>query len=368
VTIAQRIVIVGGGAAGHAAARAYRDAGGGGELIMVTDDDRPPYERPVVSKELLRGEIDANEAALEIVSDLRIQYARAVALDTQARSVVLAGGERLEYDGCLLATGSRPVRIDLDDADHDRIFVLRSVADSLRLGAVVGPGASVFVIGSGFVACEAAASLRSLGAEVTLAGMETVPQAARLGPVVGERIAGWLADAGVRLQLDTTVTAMPDAAVVLMATGAEPRVELARDAGIRLSDDGAVVTDAQMRTTADTVYAAGDIAAAFNTAAGRALRVEHWGDALGHGEIAGRGLAGRPGVWDGVPGFWSTIGGHTLKHAAWGGGWEACSVHDHADGAWTARYTDGDGKLVGVLTHDRDTDYEQGRRQLAGSI
>lgn len=363
----ERIVIVGGGAAGHAAARGYRDAGGAGSVVMVSDDDRPPYERPVVSKDLLRGEIEAGEAALEPLGEVEIRYAHAKALDTRERTVTLDGGETLAYDGCVLATGSEPVRIGLTSADDERLFVLRTLADSLRLAAAVEPGTRACVIGSGFIACEAAVSLRAAGAEVTMMGMEPVPQAQRLGAEVGERIAGWLSDAGVRLEMSREVTAMPDADVVLLATGASPRIDLARGAGLRLSDDGAAVaTDATMRTTADRVHAVGDIAAAHHPLAGRPLRVEHWGDALAQGEVAGRALAGETARWDAVPGFWSTIGAHTLKHAAWGDGWEQCRIEEHRAGAWTAWYIDPDDAIVGVLTHDCDAGYDRGR-ELLGS-
>ena len=151
--------------------------------------------------------------------------------------------------------------------------------------------------------------------------------------------------------------------LAIMAAGVTPRLELALGAGLEIRD-GAVATDAAMRTSAPGVLAAGDVCDAFNATAGRALRVEHWGDALGQGEVAGRTAAGRDARWDAVPGFWSTIGDHTLKYVAWGDGFDDVTLDDGDDGAFVARYRR-DGRLVGVLTHDDDDAYDDGRREIA---
>jgi NADPH-dependent 2,4-dienoyl-CoA reductase/sulfur reductase-like enzyme len=128
-------------------------------------------------------------------------------------------------------------------------------------------------------------------------------------------------------------------------------------------EDGAVVADAAMRTSDEAVRCAGDIALAHNPAAGRRLRVEHWGEALAQGEVAGRAIAGEDARWDVVPGFWSTIGERTLKQRAWGDGWDDVLLDGDAAGftAWYGRA----GRLVGVLTHERDGDYERGGDLIA---
>jgi 3-phenylpropionate/trans-cinnamate dioxygenase ferredoxin reductase component len=147
--------------------------------------------------------------------------------------------------------------------------------------------------------------------------------------------------------------------VVVMATGVSPRGELAAAAGIELSD-GAVAVNAAMQSTDSGVLAAGDVCKAQNACAGRPLRVEHWGDALKQGEIAGRTAAGDNATWNEVPGFWSTIGSHTVKYAAWGDGQDQSRLESHGNGAFTAWYGR-DGRVVGVLTHEADEDYERGQ-------
>jgi NADPH-dependent 2,4-dienoyl-CoA reductase/sulfur reductase-like enzyme len=155
-----------------------------------------------------------------------------------------------------------------------------------------------------------------------------------------------------------------EGALVVMASGVAPRSELARAAGAQLSDDGAVRVDASMGTSLDGLLAAGDVALARNATAGRPLRVEHWGDALGQGEVAGRAAAGAAAEWDDVPGFWSTIGTRTLKHAAWGDGFDEVRLDEHPGGGFTAWYG-ADERLVGVLAHEADEDYERGRELIA---
>ena len=115
------------------------------------------------------------------------------------------------------------------------------------------------------------------------------------------------------------------------------------DAGLEI--DGGVITDSSMRTSAPGLFAVGDIAQAYNESAGRHLDVEHWGDALEHGRIAGTVIAGGEAAWTMAPGFWSTIGDKTIKYWAWGDGWDEVSF-DESDDSFTVRYGK-DGVLVG---------------------
>ncbi|HEY6525567.1 MAG TPA: FAD-dependent oxidoreductase, partial [Solirubrobacteraceae bacterium] len=151
--------------------------------------------------------------------------------------------------------------------------------------------------------------------------------------------------------------------LVVMATGVAPRSELAAQAGLEL-DGGAIPVSAVMRSAHDGLLAAGDVCRADNLAAGRPLRVEHWGDALGQGKIAGQTVAGVEAGWDEVPGFWSTIGTRVLKYAAWGDGFDATQLRRGENGAFAAWYGR-EGLIAGVLTHERDDDYDRGRELIA---
>ncbi len=376
-------LVVGGGPAGLSAARAYRDAGGRGAVGIITDEHRMPYQRPPLTKELLRGDCGEDELPIEHEAWLheravRLISGRAVSLDPARRSVSLSGGRVLDYRKCVLATGAEPQRIPIPGADHPAVRVIRTLDHVRELTARVSRGDSVVVVGSGFIGCEIAASLRRRGQSVTLVSDESEPNAARLGPEPARRIHRWLEDEDVTMWLGEPVqeiaagegdaevitgTASARGRVVVMAAGVAPRSELAAAAGLEL-DDGALVATSSMQTNAEGVYAAGDVALATNARAGRPLRVEHWGDALGQGEVAGANAAGTSAVWEAVPGFWSTIGERTVKYAAWGDGFDQTRFEDHGRGGFTAWYGRG-GKVVGVLVHRADEDYERGRELIA---
>jgi 3-phenylpropionate/trans-cinnamate dioxygenase ferredoxin reductase component len=383
MTGALDLLVLGGGPAGLSAARAYRDAGGDGRVGIVTDEHRMPYRRPPLTKGLLRG--DSTEADLPLederwlaARDVLLISGRATALEADARRVSLSGGRQLSYRECVLATGAEPTRLPVPGADDPAVRVVRSLDHVRELQRRLSRGEAVVVIGSGFIGCEIAASLRMRGHQVQLVSDESAPNAGRLGDEAAAILAGWLEDEGVTLHLGAEVQRIArngcaleviadgvraDGEVVVMAAGVAPRGELAASAGIELAD-GAVPVSAAMWTTQPDVLAAGDVCRADNLAAGRPLRVEHWGDALKQGEIAGRSAAGESVGWAEVPGFWSTIGKRTLKYAAWGDGYDQARVVAHDDGAFTAWYGR-EQRIVGVLTHEADDDYERGQKLIA---
>jgi NADPH-dependent 2,4-dienoyl-CoA reductase/sulfur reductase-like enzyme len=375
----QRVVIVGGGPAALAAIRGYREAGGTGELTMLTPEPHLPYLRPPLSKTFLRGEMEQDALFLESADFYAAQNVTvrlgtaAERLDAGARTVAPHAAQALDFDACILATGSAPTPLPVPGADHDDVLYLRSLESALKLRARVHPARSALVVGSGFIGCEAAASMAMQGRKVTMVTQEAVPHAQRLGPEVGERIQAWLEELEIELFVSAEVAGIEDgrrlllasgtaleADLVLVAGGVTPQIALAGEAGLA-TENRRVVVDEQMRTSAAGVFAAGDIAFAHNAAAGRHLAVEHWVEAKTMGAIAGRAAAGDAEArWAQGPGFFSTIGRRTIKQVAWGDGFDEVRLIEHADGGWTAWYGTG-GVTVGVLTHECDADYERGR-------
>ena len=253
---------------------------------------------------------------------------------------------------------------------------MRTIENSVRLRDRVGEDGRVVVVGSGFIGCEAAASLSLRGAGVTLVSLEEVPQGQRLGAEVGERIRGWLEGYGVELRMGAGLESIErrnggyavtveggdeiSAGTVLFGTGVQPRLGLAEAAG--LETDGGVVADSSMRTSGTGVFAVGDIVSAYNESAGRHVSVEHWGDALEHGRIAGTVISGGEAAWSMAPGFWSTIGDKTMKYWHWGDGWDELAFEDRND-AFVVRYGK-EGTLVGTLAHGADEDYQNAREPI----
>jgi NADPH-dependent 2,4-dienoyl-CoA reductase/sulfur reductase-like enzyme len=377
----KRLVIVGGGPGGLATARAYREAGGKARVIMLAAEPYLPYQRPPLTKEYLRGEVGREELPIEKPEwydehGVELRLATKVRSLDQERNVVETEDGEIRYDACVLATGSEPVRIPVPGADDPEILVMRTLENSDRLRDRVGMGDRVVVVGSGFIGCEAAASLSLRGAKVTLVSLERSPQNERLGDEVGARMEAWLRGYGVDLLLGASIEGIERkggarevsvedgnriaADTVLFGTGVSPRTGLAEEAGLAV--EKGIVTDSSMRTSAPGVFAVGDAARAYNESAGRHLSVEHWGDALEHGRVAGTVIAGGEAAWVMAPGFWSTIGDKTLKYWAWGDGWDQRRFVDKGESftVWYGRQ----GSLVGVLAHGSDEDYEVGRELI----
>jgi NADPH-dependent 2,4-dienoyl-CoA reductase/sulfur reductase-like enzyme len=381
MTPEQRIVIVGGGPAALSTARSYREAGGRAHVELVCAEPHLPYSRPPLTKDFLRGESEPADLPLEDEAWFAAHAVtlrrgrRAIDLDREARCVHLEGGQDLSYDACVLAMGSAPERPPFDGAADPGLHTVRTVDDALRLRAAARPGARAVVVGAGFIACEAAASLARRGLAVVLVAPEERPQADRLGEQAGELITTLLCGAGVQVRLGAEIQRIEPrwrvlleggetlaADLVVLGTGVAPRIGLAAEAGLDLHD-GAVPVDSSMRSADPAILAVGDIAAAQHARAGRRLRVEHWGDALAHGDVAGRTLAGEDAAWTSAPGFWTTIGDHTLKHTAWGDGFDEARVEAEGDEHLVVRYLRG-GEEVGVLTLGDDDAYEAARRRL----
>jgi 3-phenylpropionate/trans-cinnamate dioxygenase ferredoxin reductase component len=377
---AERTVIVGGGPAGQAAAGAYREAGGAGAVTILAREPDPPYERPPLTKEFLRGE--SGREALPLVEpgwyaereiELRTD-AEVAEIDLGATTARTAAGEDYPFDRLLLATGADPIVPPVPGADGPAVQTVRRIGDAERLGEI-GRGDAALVVGSGFIGCEAAASLAIRGAEVTMATLEEAPQAERLGAEVAAEIGAWLGTLGVEILGEAELESIRPAGDrsararfadgdervadrVLLALGVERNDGLAAAAGLPV-DDG-VQVGPTMAAADPRLLAAGDVGFAHNAAAGRRLRVEHWGEALNMGAVAGRTMAGAEAAWDVAPGFWSGIGDHTLKYVGWGDGWEDSRFEPGEEGAFACWYGR-DGELVGVVTHLDDAAYERGR-------
>lgn len=250
----ESLVIVGGGPAGLATARAYRDAGGKARVTMLTAEPYPPYQRPPLTKEYLRGEVGHEELPIENPgwyreNGVELRLATKVRSLDRERAVVETEDGEVRYDACVLATGSEPVRIPVPGANDSEILVMRTLENSDRLRQRVGEGDRVVVVGSGFIGCEAAASLSLRGVKVTLVSLERSPQKERLGGEVGARIEAWLRSYGVDLRLGAGIEGIERtdgahevsvedgdriaAHKVLFGTGVSPRTGLAEGVGSR---------------------------------------------------------------------------------------------------------------------------------------
>ena len=321
-----RVLIVGGGLAAAKTAEALRAAQFRGAITVLGDEPHRPYERPPLSKAYLLGTAERDSVFVHSASwyadhdvDLRLG-ATTVALDPAGRKVELADGTGIGYDRLVLATGSSPRALGVPGEDLAGVHRLRRLEDSDGIRAAFARAARVVVVGTGWIGLETAAAARAAGAEVTLLGRAALPLLRVLGPELAAVFADLHRDHGVELRNDVAVTAITgragvvtgvdladgthlDADAVVVGVGAVPNDALARDAGLDV-DDG-IVVDEHLRTSDPDVFAAGDVANAWNPLLQRRIRVEHWANALNQPVVAAAGILGRDAVYDRLPYFYS---------------------------------------------------------------
>ena len=325
MTTDQTLVIVGASLAGAKAAEGARSAGFDGRVVLVGDEQELPYERPPLSKAVLRGEADPETTRVHdddfyATHDIELLTGRTVeALDPDARQVRLDGDDVLSFTAAVLTTGAAPRRLDIPGSDLSGVHYLRQIGDSRRLGDAIRDAGRVAVIGAGWIGSEVAASARQMGADVVLIDPAPTPLHGVLGDEIGEVFRRLHADHGVTLRLRTGVAELRGtdrveqvvlsdgrveaADVVVIGVGVTPRVDLAVAAGLKV-DDG-IVVDEQLRSSTPDVYAAGDVASAWHPHYRRHLRVEHWANALNQGTTAGVNAAGGTERYTRLPYFFS---------------------------------------------------------------
>ena len=325
MTTRPTLAVIGASLAGAKAAEAARGTGFDGRIVLIGEEPGAPYERPPLSKDVLRGEKDSETALVHpsdfyTDQDIELVEDRAIALDPEARTVRLATGEPIRFDTAVLATGAAPRPLAIAGAQLSGVHYLRTLDDAVRLREAIQRATRVAVIGAGWIGSEVAASARQMGADVVLIDPATVPLQRVLGDDVGAVFRQLHADNGVGLRLGTGVselrgtTAVEEvvltdgsveaADVVVVGIGVAPRVELAEDAfGMRV--DNGVVVDQHLETNIPGIYAAGDVANAWHPRYHRFLRVEHWSNALNQGTTAGRNAVGMRDVYDRLPYFFS---------------------------------------------------------------
>ena len=317
-------LIAGAGHAGGQTAISLRQAGYEGRIVVCGDEPVPPYQRPPLSKKYLSGELARERVFLRPESfyathDIELRLGSAVReVDPERRSVVLDGGESLAYTDLVIATGSRPRRLDVPGADLGNVFYLRSLEDADAIGRELVAGRRLVVVGGGYIGLEIASTARGLGLEVCV-----VEAADRiLGRVTAPEMSAYYTrahrDRGVDVRLATGIVAFEGDAtvggvdcgagtipadVVVIGIGIVPEVRLAAAAGIPC-DDG-IVVDERCATAAGHVYAVGDCTRHPNPVLGRTLRLESVQNALEQARTAAANIAGTPAKYEQIPWFWS---------------------------------------------------------------
>ena len=327
------IAIVGASLAGLNAAVTLRREGFVGRLVIIGDEPHRPYDRPPLSKEIVRGDWPVEKAALHIDEELTgVEWrlgCRAEKLDAVTRKIWLSDGRAEIFDGIVIATGSAPRRVP--GADMPGVHLLRSMEDAIALrDDLAKPGCKLVIVGGGFIGQEVAASARAMGLHVTM-----VEQVAPAAHVLGHDIAMIMADIhrrrGVDVRLGVAAAAFEgegrlrrlhlsdgsaiDADVAVLGIGVIPNTGWLEGSGLNI-DNGVICDESCL--AAPGIVAAGDVARWPNTRYGEFRRVEHWDNAVRQGEHAARRVLAEaggvhPGPYAPVPWFWSDQYGLKLQ-------------------------------------------------------
>jgi 3-phenylpropionate/trans-cinnamate dioxygenase ferredoxin reductase component len=386
-------LLIGGGMAAANCARWLRESGGEGEILLVGREPEPPYNRPPCSKGYLQGKESRQDTYFrpdewwaEQRVDLRTRTS-VMKLDTAAREATLSSKEVVSWDSALVATGANVRRLNVEGAELEGIHYLRALgnADHIRADA---DGKKVVLIGGSYIGCEVAASLTAGDhASCEIVMQEAITLERGFGAAAGRFFQDRLAEHGIVVHgedalerfegADGRVTHVVtaggkrlEADCVVIGAGVMPDVMLARSAGLTLDEErGGVLCDAQLRTSAAGVWAAGDVASYESRPNGRRIRVEHWDVAFNHGKTVALNMLGQEVEHDVVPYFFSDLADWaSLEYVGPAASWDREIVRGSLEeGSFSVWYLAG-GRVEGALSVGRSDALEHARRLIAGRV
>ncbi|WP_298916050.1 FAD-dependent oxidoreductase [uncultured Nostoc sp.] len=379
-------VILGAGAAGVHAAETLRVAGYQGRIVMITQDDRLPYDRTKLSKDYFIGETSSEEMplrspdfykehAIEVLLNKRVEQVQTTAkaitfTDSASGSDAGASGDSLNYDALLVATGGKPLQLDIPGADLQNILTLRSFDDTDRILTLSKQKGQAVVIGSSFIGMETAAGLSQHGLQVTVVSPDSVPFKKTLGEEIGKIFQQVHEENGVSFKLgrkavefegsDKVEAVILDngdrlkADIVIVGIGVQPATDFLQ--GIDLyPKDGSVVVDEYLRA-ADGIYAAGDIARYPDWRTSESLRVEHWRVAAQQGRIAAHNMAGKAVKFRGLPLFWTMQFKFPLRYIGHAQSWDEIIVDGDLQKQEFIAFYVKNNQVLAVATSHKDTE------------
>lgn len=371
----RRFAIIGGGAAGYSAAQALRENGFKGRIYMITKENKLPYDRPNLSKEYLQGKAEEDWMPLrsqKFYDDHGIDIAlgrEVLKLDVKKKEVTLDEGQDLVFDKILIASGGKPLNLNIPGADLGNIFTLRSFGNADEIIAAAEKASKAAVIGSSFIGMETAYSLSVLGIDVTVIGKDSVPFEMTLGKEIGELFMKEHKNHGIAFRMSANVSRFAGngkvekiifndgkeipADLVLVGIGVVPATGFIE--GIELNPDGGLKTDIYL-AVAEDVYAAGDIVSFPNAITGERRRIEHWRTAEQQGRIAALNMLGKNVPYSSVPFFWTAQAGLDLKYVGHAGTWDYTITWGNvADKDFITFYISGD-KVAAAAGNNRDAE------------
>ncbi len=382
-------LLIGGGlASGHCAAE-LRKRGADGSILLVGREPDPPYERPPLSKEYLRGEASREDAyvnpaswyeenEVELLSGVNV-----MSLDADARAVTLQGGERVEFDKALLGTGATVNILRVEGAENEGIHYLRAFGNSDAIRADAEAAEHVVLIGGSYIGTEVAASLTAKGAKCTIVMMEDVTLSRTFGEDAGrwfqealeghgitvhggEELEAFEGDGRVRSVVTKSGLAI-ECDTVIVGAGVRPDTMLAERAGLAV--ENGITCDSKLQTTLQGVYAAGDCCSYGSVVHDRRLRVEHWDVAMQQGMHVAKNMLGEDSDYDVVPYFFSDLADWaSLEYIGPAYEWDREVWRGDRDAGQFLVWYLKDGKVASALSVERSEDLAEARRMLADGV
>jgi 3-phenylpropionate/trans-cinnamate dioxygenase ferredoxin reductase subunit len=382
-------LLIGGGMAASHCAKELRDRGAEGSVLLVGREPEPPYERPPLSKEYLRGEAERADAyvnpprwyeeqGVELASGRNV-----MSLDTEARTAKLQGGEEVAFGKALIATGANVNILRVEGAENEGIHYLRAFGNSDAIRADAEAAEHVVLIGGSYIGTEVAASLTAKGTRCSIVALEDVILSRTFGADAGrwfqqqveskgvefhggEELEAFEGDGRVRAVLTRSGLSI-ECDTVVVGAGVRPDAMLAQRAGIEV--DGAIVCDSKLRTSAPGIYAAGDCCSYESVVHGRRIHVEHWDVAMQQGIHAARNMLGEDADYEVVPYFFSDLADWaSLEYVGPAQDWDEEVWRGDRDGGEFSVWYLKDGRVAGCLSVERSEDLAQARRMLADGV
>jgi 3-phenylpropionate/trans-cinnamate dioxygenase ferredoxin reductase component len=380
-------LLIGGGMASAHCAAELRRRGADGSILLVGREPEPPYERPPISKEYLRGDAgrpDAyvNEPSWYEENGVELLTGRNVlSLDLGSRTAKVQGGEEVAFGKALLGTGAMVNILRVEGAENEGIHYLRAFGNADAIRADAEAAEHVVLIGGSYIGCEVAASLAAQGTKCTIIAMEDVALSRTFGERAGRWFQGRLEEHGVTFHGGESLSAFEgdgrvravvtesglavECDTVVVGAGVRPDAMLAQRAGLEVGDGG-IVCDSKLQTSAEGVYAAGDCCSYESVIHGRRIHVEHWDVAMQQGIKAAANMLGAAEDYDVVPYFFSDLADWaSLEYVGPAYEWDREEWRGSPEeGEFSVWYLQGD-RVAGCLSVGRSEELAEARQMIA---
>ncbi len=366
-------LLIGTGAAGAMAAATLRQEGFGGRIVAVDPRSEEPIDRTQLSKQALSGKLPVKKLGMGTFDKVPVERwtTGLEALSSAEGVATFSDGRTLHFDRALVATGGRPKRLEIPGSEH--AYTIRHAADVQEILKQAEGKPRAVILGTSFIALEAASALIQKGTQVTVVGREKSPFAARFGDEIAHSLVSLHKANGTVFKLECEVLRIEPGRVILRKDGQEEDIEadvilqgvgVSPDLGFKhdlplAPEGGGIVAD-------ETLHAAGGVWVAGDIASVNGTRIEHWRLAQQHGQVAARSMLGKDARYEGVPFFWTFHFGKRLGYLGHAAEWDEIVLDGDAAALSFVAFFVKEGRVEAVCSCGRDHDTAKLAETLKG--